>query len=117
MKASQAHWDNVEKVYQKDLKAGDLVLMDNGEIKEVFRLSQARQPGYVVIQYKDGSRGGSHGKNVINVTSEKKFMAYNHNGRALMNEPASRKKAEQEAMDYRAATMNPAYVEEFKDKE
>ena len=43
---------------------------------------------------------------------EKLFMAYNHNGTPLMNEPGTYEQAEKEARDYDTATGNGSYVDE-----
>lgn len=45
------------------------------------------------------------------------YMAYNHNGTTLMNQPtADRAVAQSEANEYRSATMNPSYVAECNEK-
>lgn len=41
----------------------------------------------------------------------KEYMAYNHNGTPLMNQPGTRQQADKEAAEYRHQTGNAAYVD------
>lgn len=66
-RATSEDWKNAQKIPMSKLLEGDKIIYDSGLIREVRSVYSARQRGYLVIEFRDGTRGGGHGSQVLNV--------------------------------------------------